>query len=113
MELRTEPVGEVTVVTIPGDTLDAGNSQEFKNDVAPVLEQHRQVVFDMSELTFVDSSGCGALLSCLRKVEEEGRGDLLLCSVSSQVQDLFKVVRMDQVFRIFESREKAVRAFAA
>ncbi len=113
MELRTEPAGEVTLVMIPGDTLDAGNSQEFKNEVAPILEQHRQVVFDMSGLIFVDSSGCGALLSCLRKVKDEGRGDLLLCSVSSQVQDLFKVVRMDQVFRIFESREEAVRAFAA
>jgi anti-sigma B factor antagonist len=112
MELRMEPAGNVTVVTIPGDTLDAGNSQEFKNDIGPVLEQHKQVVFDMSELAFVDSSGCGALLSCLRKVKE-ARGDLLLCRVSSQVQDLFKVVRMDEIFRIFETREEAVEAFAA
>ena len=65
----------------------------------------------MSELTFVDSSGCGALLSCLRKVKE-AQGDLFLCRVSSQVRDLFKVVRMDQVFRIFDSREGAVDGFA-
>jgi anti-sigma B factor antagonist len=110
MELRLEPAGEgVTVVTLPGDNLDAGNSQEFKNDIGPLLEKHRRVVFDMSELTFVDSSGCGALLSCLRKVQE-AQGELLLCRVSRQVQDLFKVVRMDQVFRIFESREEAVEA---
>lgn len=110
MELRMESAGEVTVVTIPGDALDAGNSQELKNDIGPVLEKHKQVVFDMSELAFVDSSGCGALLSCLRKAKEV-QGGLFLCNVTSQVRDLFNVVRMDQVFRIFDSRDGAVKAF--
>jgi len=69
-------------------------------------------VLDMSGLSFVDSSGCGALLSCLRKVKTKA-GDLKLCSVSSQIRDLFKVIRMDQIFDIFETREEAVKAFAA
>ena len=112
MELILENVGEVTVVKIPGDVLDAGNTREFKNDIAPVLDEHKRLVFDMSELTFVDSSGCGALLSCLRKVRE-GKGELKLCKVSTQVRDLFSVIRMDQVFQILNSRDEAVKAFTA
>lgn len=112
MELRLEPAGEVSVVTILEKTLDAGNSQEFKNRIGPILEAHKQVVLEMSRLTFVDSSGCGALLSCLRKVKSYN-GDLILCSLSSQVRDLFNVIRMDQLFRIFETRDQAVEAFYA
>ncbi len=110
MELDVQSAGEVTVVTLPGETLDAGNSREFRNRVQPVLEAHDRVVFDLSRLTFVDSSGCGALVSCLRGMKEAG-GDLFLCNLSSQVRDLFNVIRMDQVFRIFETPDQAVAAF--
>lgn len=110
MELDVKSAGQVTVVTIPGETLDAGNSREFKNRIEPVLEAHDRLVFDLSRLTFVDSSGCGALVSCLRRMKE-GDGDLFLCNLSSQVRDLFNVIRMDQVFRIFETQEEALSAF--
>jgi len=110
MELQVEPAGKVTVVKIPGKSLDAGNSQEFKNDINPVLADHKQVVFDLSELTFVDSSGCGALVSCLRRVRKDS-GNLKLCRVSRQVMDLFSVIRMDRIFDIFESRDEAIAAF--
>lgn len=112
MNLQVESAGKVTVVTIPGKSLDAGNSQEFKKDINPVLDEHKQLVFDLSELTFVDSSGCGALVSCLRRVRTDS-GDLKLCRVSSQVLDLFSVIRMDRIFDIFNSRNEAVAAFEA
>jgi anti-sigma B factor antagonist len=112
MDLGLEPAGDVMVVAIPGETLDAGNTQEFKTALGPVLDSHGKVVFDMSALGFVDSSGCGALLSCLRKVRAND-GELKLCGVRRQIQDLFNVIRMDQIFEIFGSRQEAVSSFAA
>ena len=112
MELHLQPAGDIMVVAVPGETLDAGNTQEFKSAVGPVLEAHKQVIFDLSGLAFVDSSGCGALLSCLRKVKGHD-GDLKLCRISKQIRDLFNVIRMDQVFQIFETREEAVKSFAS
>lgn len=112
MKLKLEPSGKITVVTIPGESLDAGNSQEFKNDIGPLLAEQKQVVFDLSELTFVDSSGCGALVSCLRRVRTDS-GDLKLCCVSRQVLDLFHVIRMDRIFEIYDTRDEAKAAFGA
>lgn len=111
MELRPENLGDVTVVTIPGEVLDTANIGEFKQAVGPVLDRHRKLIFDMSELVFVDSSGCGALLSCLRKIKAQN-GDLKLCNVSARVRDLFSVIRMDKVFQIFNSRDEAAKAFS-
>ena len=103
-------MGDVAVIVLSGQILDAGNSQEFKDRIVPLLEENQRVVFDMGALQFVDSSGCGALLSCLRRLKAEG-GNLKLCCVSMQVKSLFKLIRMDKILDIFSTRDEAVKAF--
>ncbi len=110
MELMCEHIGEVTVVRLAGAQLDASSVEEFKRDIAQVLEEHAQVIFDLSQLGFVDSSGLGSLLFCLRQVQARG-GDLKLCSISKSVRALFELVRMHRLFHIFDTQEEAVRAF--
>ncbi len=95
-----------------GETLDASNTKEFKRDVAPVLESDPKLIFDLSKLQFVDSSGLGALLSCLRQLNSSG-GDLKLCGMCKPVRALFELVRMHRIFEIFNTREEAIQAFAS
>src|ERR1700690_2879272 len=90
--------------------LDASNSADFKRDVAPLLESTTKLVFDLSRLRFVDSSGLGAFISCLRKLNAKG-GDLKLCGMSKQVRGVFELVRMHRVFDILGTKEDAIRAF--
>jgi len=110
MEVQAEKAGDVAVVLLPGEALDASNAQEFKRDIAPVLEANAKVVFDLSQLQFVDSSGCGALLSCLRKLNAEG-GDLKLCGVPKPVRAVLELIRLDRILKIFDTREEAIGAF--
>ncbi|WP_176049696.1 STAS domain-containing protein [Burkholderia sp. BCC1644] len=91
--------------------LDAGNVKDFREAIAPWLERHGHIVFDMSVLRFVDSSGLGALIACQRQVHRQ-RGDFKLCAMSRPVCALFELMRMHRVFSIHETREEAVRAFA-
>ncbi|MBI3736649.1 STAS domain-containing protein, partial [Candidatus Sumerlaeota bacterium] len=58
----------------------------------------------------LDSSGLGAILSCLRKLNSVG-GDLKLCAMSKPVHTLFELVRMHKIFEIFPTRDEAVRSF--
>jgi anti-sigma B factor antagonist len=110
MHLAIEKVGNVAVAAVPVEELDASNAGEFKHDIAPLLEVHTQMVLDLSRLRFVDSSGLGAFISCLRKLNAKG-GDLKLCGMSKQVRAVFELVRMHRVFDILATREEAVRAF--
>ena len=110
MQIHIEKVGEVAVVTLEAEYLDASVAEEFKRDIMPVLEAHTQVVFDLSRLAFVDSSGLGAFLSCLRHVQAQG-GDLKLCGLAQPVRALFELVRMHRIFHIFDTQEAAIRAF--
>jgi anti-sigma B factor antagonist len=111
MELTTEKVGNVTVVVLPGDQLDAGNAKEFKRDVTPLLEPRGKVVFDLGELQFVDSSGLGAFLSSMRQLHATG-GELKLCAMTRPVRALFELVRMHKIFDICGTRDDAIRSFA-
>lgn len=112
MELAVEKVGDVAVVEIPVDELDASNTGELKHDIAPVLEANAKLVIDLSRLRFVDSSGLGAILSCLRQLTSKG-GDLKLSGMQKQVRAVFELVRMHRIFDIYGTREEAVRAFQA
>lgn len=111
MEIAVDHIGDVAVAVLPVDELDAGNAGEFKRDIAPVLEANTKLVVDLSRLRFVDSSGLGAFLSCLRHVNAKG-GDLKLCRMSKQVRGVFELVRLHRIFDILGTTEEAVRAFA-
>ena len=100
----------VTVHMVAGDHLDAGNVRDFKLAVAPMLKPRARLVFDLSNLKFVDSSGLGAILSCLRQVNSQG-GDLKLCGVTRPVRALLELVRMHKVFDICNTAEEAVQAY--
>lgn len=111
MDLPIEAVHDVAVVELPLEELDASNAADLKRDMAPVLEAHPKLVLDLTRLRFVDSSGLGAFLSCLRKATERG-GDMKLCGMSKGVRAVFELVRMHRIFDIHATRESAIRAFA-
>ena len=110
MQVATDRIGDVAVAMVPVEELDAGNAAEFKRDMAPLLAAYPKLVLDLSHVRFVDSSGLGAFISCLRQLRGRG-GDLKLAGMSKQVRAVFELVRMHRVFDILSTRDEAVRAF--
>lgn len=110
MELSTEKIGEITVVSVLTEVLDASNTEEFKKGFASIAEKNQNILLELSRVNFVDSSGCGSLLSCLRQVKSSG-GELKVCGVQEAVRTLFELVRMDRIIDIFDSKQEAVKAF--
>lgn len=109
LELETLPDAGAAVITIKSSHLDAANVKLFKEAVQPILDKHGAALIDMSALNFVDSSGLGALLSCLRTMNDKG-GQLKLFAMDRAVQALFELVRMHRIFSIYNNRKEAVSA---
>lgn len=110
MEIPVDNVDGISVAVMPVDELDASNAPEFKRDIAPVLQSTTKLVLDLSRLRFVDSSGLGAMLSCLRQLSAKN-GDLKLFGMTKQVRAAFELVRMHRIFDIAGTREEALHAF--
>jgi anti-sigma B factor antagonist len=111
MAIACDRVGDVTIVAIPAEELDASNSEAFKREVGQLLEAAApKLVLDLARLRFVDSSGLGAFISCLRKANARG-GDVRICAMSKQVRAAFELVRLHRIFEIYNTREEAARSF--
>jgi len=101
---------DVLVIALREDKLDAVNVKEFKDAAQALIHGRTKVVLDMTGVTFVDSSGLGALISCLRELTAK-KGDFRLCGMLPKVRALFELMRMHRVFSIYESRADAVASF--
>ena len=110
MKLIVEKVGDVTLVEIGLENLDASNERAFKQEMSTVLDTEPRVALGLARLQFVDSSGLGAILACLRRVNARG-GDLKRYGMTRPVRALFELVRMHRVFEIYNSRDEVVESF--
>jgi anti-sigma B factor antagonist len=100
----------VTVLELPGRALDASNAREFKDATVPLLSPAAKLIIDMGNLEFVDSTGLGALVSCLRQAHAAD-GEIKLCRLTRSVRALFELVRMHRVFEIFNTPDEAERSY--
>lgn len=101
----------VLVIRLAAGSLDASNAGAAKATIVPMVRGQARVVIDFTDVTFVDSSGLGAMLSCLIQMQKSG-GDMKLCGIRKSVAVLFELVRMNRVFDIRDGVDAAVLAFA-
>jgi anti-sigma B factor antagonist len=94
----------IEVVQLTG-ILDSTQAVTLQQQVAQALENQAEIVLiDLKDVTFVDSSGLGALVIALKAVRS-ANAKFYICSINEQVRILFELTSMDQVFEVFESRE--------
>jgi len=103
---------EVVLLTINAEHLDASNVKEFKSQIDKLEFKHKQVLLDMSPLSFVDSSGLGAILSMRRNIIAND-GSLNLFGLTTPVRALFELVKMHRVFTIFNTKDEALNVLRA
>ncbi|NMG06731.1 STAS domain-containing protein [Brasilonema sp. UFV-L1] len=100
-------VEQVKVVQLSGN-LGAAQSQEFKEKIDEILQKENNikiVLMDFKEVTFMDSSGLGALVLAYKALQSVDI-NLVICSINEQVRILFELTSMDKVFKIYSSREE-------
>lgn len=109
MIFRSEDIDGVRVITTPPTEIDAGNAEEFKRDISPLLDGASKVAIDLSSVQFMDSAGLGAMLSAFKKVRAEG-GQFKAFGLTKEVRELFELVRMQRLFDVYDDKEKAIEA---
>jgi len=96
---------QVQVIKLSG-SFNANSSQEFQKKIARIIESKAQIVLiNCHDVTFMDSSGLGALVLAFKMLREVGI-KMVLCSINQQVRILFELTSMDNVFEIFPSQDQ-------
>lgn len=102
MELLARTFDDMLVVTATEARIDAAGAIRFKDRMRELVQTPAQrVVLDLSRVTFLDSSGLGAVVAVMKTL---GPGRKLeLAGLTPTVQKVFRLTRMDSVFTIHES----------
>lgn len=97
------------VLALEGE-IDLHESPQIKERMQPLLAaKHPQIVVDLGEVSYIDSSGLALFIETMQRVQAYG-GKFGLCSLRPSVKSIFEIARLDQVFRIFPDRESALAA---
>ncbi|MDJ1172973.1 STAS domain-containing protein [Roseofilum capinflatum] len=97
----------------PSGILDSTKASQFREEVNTLVQSGADLILiDLKEVTFIDSSGLGALVAALKTVRSAG-GKLFICSINEQVRMLFELTSMDRVFEVYNSREEFEQSLAA
>lgn len=108
MQIDDRQEGRVLVVSPREQALDAYVAAGFRERLAELIQTgHRNIVLDLGHVDFLDSTGLGAIVSSLKRLE--GNGVMVICGAREMVMDVFRLTRMDRVFPIVTSVEEGVQ----
>jgi anti-sigma B factor antagonist len=107
MDLATTPYPDMTIITVNAGRIDAAAAIAFKDAMrAAVADGPARVVLDLSHVTFVDSSGLGAIVAAMKHLEAGRRLDL--AGLTPDVAKVFRLTRMDTIFTIHRNLERLI-----
>lgn len=85
--------------------------EAFLRELEPHLEGDRpRLVFDFSEVRYLDSAGVELLLLCMEEAMKRN-GDVKLASVSSELDAILEMTRVDRLFEIYENCSDAMESY--
>ncbi len=111
MNLKIEEKNDIVVINVKEERLDAHNSGDLKLEMSRLFgEGKKNVLVDLNDVRFIDSSGLGALVSGFKNAISN-QGNLKLSGLQPQVRSMFELTRLHRVFEIFPSLTEALENF--
>ncbi|MCD4651522.1 MAG: STAS domain-containing protein [Candidatus Cloacimonetes bacterium] len=108
MEIGFVKKESVGVISVSG-RLDASNAEELKDKFRSHLRKTHNFVMDLSKLEFLDSTGLGAIVACL-KYSSEKNGDVVIANLQSKPRMVFEITRAYKIFDVFDDVNTAIKA---
>jgi anti-sigma B factor antagonist len=101
----------VTILDLGGKITIGKGDVALREAVHQVLESGAlKVLINLAEVTTIDSSGVGELVSAFTTATNRG-GKLKLVNLPPKVNDILTITQLITVFEVFESEDEAIRAF--
>jgi anti-anti-sigma factor len=109
LSIQDRTIGDVMVFKCAGRIVDGEEASTLDRRVRELQLLHRDFVFDLHDVVFVDSAGLGLLVRLLARLQSAS-GDLKLCGVAPNLQKALRVSRLDTVLKSHDSVDAAIAA---
>lgn len=111
MTIDTRTVDGVTILDIHGKITIGEGSAEIRNSVRDLLQAGRKkILLNMGDVSYVDSSGIGELVSSFTTVTNQG-GQLKLLHLTKKLRELLAITKLLTVFDSYDDENEAVSSY--
>jgi len=112
MEFTQKEIDHIILIEISGEIMGGNDSEAFKSALYDLVQSDKtNIVIDMKNATWMNSSGLGLLISGLTTIRSTG-GDLRLANLSERLKRPMVITRLDSVFQSYDSVEAAIRSYS-
>ncbi len=112
VKLNTRQVGNVSVVDVAGRITLGEGSSALRSALSDMVSKHQnKILLNLGEVSYIDSSGIGELVSGYTTVTNAG-GQLKLLNLNKRVKDLLQITKLYTVFDVHEDEAAAIRSFS-
>ena len=109
LRLDSRPVGEVLVIQCSGRIVAGAEVQSLQLQLRKVLPEHHDVVLQLENVPFIDSSGIGALVRLAQSARANG-GELKLCGLQPAIRKTLELTNLLSLFKVYDSEADAIVA---
>jgi len=112
MKSNSRQIDGVTILDLSGRITLGEGSVVLRDVIRDVLSKgQKHILLNLGEVTYIDSSGIGELVSAFTTVRNQG-GDLKLLNLTKKVHDLLQITKLYTVFDIKDDEVKAIQSFS-
>jgi anti-sigma B factor antagonist len=112
MKASTRQVDGVTIVDLSGRITLGEGSVVLRDTIKDLLGKgQKKILLNLGDVSYIDSSGIGELVSAFTSVRNQG-GELKLLNLTKKVHDLLQITKLYTVFDVKDDEAVAIGAFA-
>jgi len=111
LSIESRKANNVLFIKVLNNKLDAEIASELKKQLMDVIEDGQtNIVLNLGEVSFIDSSGLGTIVSVSKALT--AKGELVLTQIQDSVMHFFELTRLNRLFRFTENDETALELLA-
>jgi len=109
MQHQVQEEGHITVISLSG-SVDANSALELRNIIQGLVKEGTNILIDLSEVNFIDSSGLSVFIKAYQIGQNVG-AQITLASPQPSVRKVFKLTGLEKLFNIVDSLEEGRSSF--
>jgi len=107
MKMNITKIHETVIIEPLAREIDASVKREFKEHILQERNSGMRYILDLRNVSFIDSSGCGVIMSLFLTFKGLGL-EFCLANVQARVLPIFEILRMHKMMKIYDDLERAV-----
>jgi anti-sigma B factor antagonist len=110
LKIETRQADGVTIVSCSGRIVSGDEATALRDRLKETLSSSRQIVLNLSGVSYIDSSGLGMLVGVYSSARSVG-ADIKLSGLGQRIRDVLQITKLVTVFEAYDNEQQAVAAF--